>query len=430
MMECSETNLFSTEKEKKIWADYLLIYGMIIYSIAGNFSISASQIGLSLALIGLITLVKKGEIFPRRTPMDIPFACFALAGILSLFYAQELLRAIVEMKKFLIILVFYIGFWPRMTESFQRKILAVFISTATLISLVGIIKLKFFDIHLDRVYGFFSLPITFGECQAMAALVVITWFCADKHSKKTYLLLAISLVCIISSLIMSYTRGAWIGFLFGFLSLIVRFPKKLLPVSVILALVLAIAASNVPMFRERLESMSISENLKAFNTKKVEAQDGTGNIEAAIGSSFRRLRNWQLGFTIVKQFPIFGVGMNNVKHWYIKKATKFERENNFIFGHQHSDYMQVLVMTGLFGLTIFFWFIVSTAKFLIESSDTIDGGWQEKISRGGIAIFFCFLATGLTEYSWGDEEVAMLAFFLMGVISNPVVIDKKSESPI
>jgi hypothetical protein len=37
---------------------------------------------------------------------------------------------------------------------------------------------------------------------------------------------------------------------------------------------------------------------------------------------------------------------------------------------------------------------------------------------GAAAIFVCFIVTGFTEHSWGDEEVIMMAFFLSGLLMN------------
>ncbi len=411
---------------EKNWPTKLLMAGLIIFAIACNFSISLSQIGLGLALIGTIVLLKNKEYTTRPTPIDLSFACFAFAGFLSLFNAAETLKAIIEMKKFLIIFVFYITFWIPYSEAFQKKILGIYLSFATIISAAGIAKLYLVDVNLDRAYGFFSLPITFGECQAMALLLAISWLCTPNKSKNETAGILLSITLILSALILSFTRGAWLGFGFGFLTLLVRFPRKLLMIAVFIGIFVGLLAANDSQVRERFQSMSIKKNLQTFQ-RRVDAKYETDGFE----SNFRRLRNWQIGFDIFNSMPVFGAGMNNVKYWYKKRATEFERNNSFIFGHQHNNFMQLMVMTGLLGLTCFFWFLLSLARLLIAAPNYIESDWQKNISKGAIAVLFCFIATGLTEYSWGDEEVAMLAFFLMGIMINPARfnIQKQQQVP-
>jgi O-antigen ligase len=390
----------------------LYLWGLILFSIVCNFSISASQISLGLALIGALILWKQGKIELSSAPVQESFAFFAFAGFLSIFQAEEKLKALIEMKKFLIIFVFYLAWWPAIDSAFQRKLLGLFVFTSTLTGLISLGDVFMQNLADGRAKGFFSMSITFGECQAMAALVVITWLLAGIETKKKTFLLYFALIVISGSMLSSMTRGAWLGFLSGLVALGIGSPKRILPILTVFALVLVPVVSLTPSLRERIESFSISKNLKNLDNSF-----GDDFETASMQSNFERLTIWTRGFKMVEKNFVFGVGMNNVKRHYYRLATDYEKQNSsLIYGHQHNNFMQIFVMTGILGLSAFFTFLYEMFKFLGKACKSAPKEGSAALRKGALAVFLCFIVTGFTEYSWGDEEVAMMAFFLTGVL--------------
>lgn len=80
--------------------------------------------------------------------------------------------------------------------------------------------------------------------------------------------------------------------------------------------------------------------------------------------------------------------------------------------------MQILVMSGLLSLIAFFHFIISTLKFAWNQTAPNQLHLKAKLRRGAVSIFIAYLAFGFGEYSWGDEEVSMMALFLTGMMVN------------
>jgi O-antigen ligase len=116
---------------------------------------------------------------------------------------------------------------------------------------------------------------------------------------------------------------------------------------------------------------------------------------------------------------VFGVGMNNVKPHYLERVKSFDIARREVHGHLHSSFMQILAMTGILGFTMFSWFWLRLWQFLRLLGLRLTTPWLRGMAGGMEAVLAAFLVSGLTEYSFGDEEVAMLVFFLTGLVASP-----------
>lgn len=365
----------------------------MLYAITCSFSISAAQISLGIAFFGFLYDWRRGRVGPRPSPLETPFACFALAGLLSIGNAVEPLRAIIEMNKFLIILVFWMAFWPRITPDRHRHVLAAMVFCGAASSVIGVLKLIYFDTGVFRTYGFFSLPITFGEIQTMLALTALGWLTTEEPSRPLRLGMLLSFFFLGIGILTSFTRGAWLGFLVGFIILLVRHFRRLFPIALVLGIGVIASMGISSGIHSRLESFTLENN-------------------------FFRLRIWQIGFDILETNPVFGVGMNNVKPLYKDRVRSFDIQHNEVHGHLHNTFMQVLVMTGFFGFTCFCWFLARVFLWIRGEYGRRAPTWAESMAGTMLPLLAAFLTMGLTEYNFGDEEVAMLFFFLLGFLGN------------
>ncbi len=385
------------------FADSLCRFGFFAFAIFSGFSITGAQISLGLSLIGLVFLLYKKAVFPKTSPLDRPFFFFALAGVFSLANATNLFEGFRELSKFLILIVFCIPYWFNIDRPLQRKILGTMIAFSVISSVAGLIKLFFFDVKVDRAYGFFSIPITFGECHALFMLVTLSWLCAGEENRLSRFLLLISFFLQGAGLLASFTRGARIGFGLGFCGLAFQHPRKLLSIAVTILIACLLGAMFSGLVRERFKSFLISAQSISPENLKAEY----------------RMRIWQIGMNVLENYPVFGVGMNNVKNWYKQYINPNDIKRKEVHGHLHNSFLQILVMTGFFGFLAFWWFLFETGRFCFLLHSGIADVWQASLAKGCIAFLFCFMGTGLTEYSFGDEEVAMLFFFLTGVFASP-----------
>lgn len=409
MNETIRTNHADYPPQHLCWGDYLYIFGMFVFAMASSFSISASQTGLSLALIGFIWLYRKGRVGIRPTSFDKPFAFLAVAAFLASFRADESFKALTDIKTFLVIFVFYLAYWPKMSEKFQDRLLNTFIFTAALVSIINNYNILLGLAEGKHTRGFFSMCITFGECMSLAGLTALLKLGMPSKSKKHFFFYLASLLLISVSMIQSLTRGAWLGFIAGSAVLTIRFPRRLAPILLVFGILATTAALQHPAFKERLTGFSVSKTVEMANRPM------SMDFETiALFSNLQRLYIWYRGFQMTDNAFIFGVGARNVKTHYKRLATDFEHRFNLIWGHQHNNFMQMFAMYGFLGLVAFFYFVITTIKFLL----TADCNADNHHAMGAIAIFAGFIFFGFTEFCWGDEEVIMLAFFLSGLLMN------------
>ena len=395
------------------WAGKLYTAGLFIFAFCCNFSISASQIGLGLALIGCIGQYRAGIFSPKSTPLDLPFAFLALTGILSVFRAEDLSRAVPEVRSYLVIFCFYLSFWYEMSEDQLKKLLVVYVTSAALVGIVNGLRTPYLTLTGNRARGFFSTSMTFAECQAMALLVICVIFATVKRNLISQSLLLLAAAATSYSLVLTKVRSAWLGIFFGITVLFFHFPKRI-------ALVVLFALAAVAPVA--IADSDVHDRLMSFLPSKT-AQIAQAKIDdhftsSSLQGTYHRLTIWLRGMQMLENHFVFGVGLSNTKPWFKHFASKFESENNLIWGHQHNNFVQILASTGLLGLIAFINFIIFTIVFAWQASISRRNDWCSMVSKGTLAVFLCFLATGIGEYSWGDEEVAMMALFLLGLLMN------------
>lgn len=404
---------------EKNWADRLFIAGLGIYAFSCSFSIAASQIGLSLALIAFIALYRAGKVTIKATGFDQPYAFLVLAGILATFRAELPQRALSELKSFLLIFCFYLAYWPDMSSKLKDALVWLYFASASIVATLTCAKSFTLSPEGAHAQGFFSTSLTFGECQALAALTMVYFIVSKSHSLKAKLLLLTALTSTVTALILSFTRGAWIGFVVGLLVLATGFPRKILPLILLCCLLTVGITVTSPLMRERLAGLDITRTLATADKNPDQKFESVAAM-----SSYHRLYIWQRGYLMLAGNSAFGIGAKNIKHHYNLLANDYEHKNGLIWSHQHNNFMQMLVIYGPLGLIAFFYFIITMFKFIGICCNN-SSATNYKIKLGSSAVFLCFLVFGLTEHAWGDEEVGMMAFFLTGLLLSQ---HRKTES--
>jgi len=75
----------------------------------------------------------------------------------------------------------------------------------------------------------------------------------------------------------------------------------------------------------------------------------------------------------------------------------------------------VAIEAGLLGLGVFLWVIIIIFKALYRIYRTTNDTFLKAVVLGTLAAMVSFIIGGLTEYNYGDSEVLMLLYFLLGL---------------
>jgi len=379
-----------------------VLWALAGYCVTFGFSITLSQTSLSLAFLAIVRDIRNGRFKPRWAGVEPAFALMALAGAVSLFTAVDLTHGIKEMSKFLILFVFYVAFWPPLNRKQGIFLLFSLVVGGGVAGVLGLFKTVFIDAELTRSKGFFSMPLTFAETQMFILILASAWLAAGENWKFRRVWVSLALVFSGMGMVASFSRGAFVGLFLAF-CLLFRRNLKVLAIAVLCIIIAVSLGVRIRYFSEPGPSPAVS------------AQD-PGNLPDP------RFTIWQRGLKIFRIEPVFGVGMNNIKPHYRKLCSPAEILGNTVYGrvygHLHNNFLQYLVMTGFLGLLAFVWFDIEMFVFLWRLPGRTEDPFLHALLGAGPVLWLAFLMSGMTEYTFGDEEVAMLAFFAAGLLAN------------
>lgn len=248
-----------------------------------------------------------------------------------------------------------------------------------------------------RATGFYGQFVTYAEVlQLIIALAMgILVSLARKRSWQGALLL-IALAGFGGALLLTVTRASWLGCL----------------VSTLIILLLGVRRRTL-IFIGVLALPLIVAGLFILQQKR-----NVAFIDQADQSTTWRETVWREGFHLLVSKPrhlLVGVGMDSIKgHW---RAWGMFDNGHIPWGHMHSNLLQLALERGIPALLLWLAFLFIYARTLWRSLHS--GAKLEWIERGilmgalgGLAGFF---TSGLVHYNWGDSEVVMVFYMIMGL---------------
>jgi O-antigen ligase len=365
----------------------LLLFALIIIRMSLDFSsqyltisayglsVSLSQmIGIGVAAIGIFLLL----FFRRRLrsfPLSIPFLVLGAWGAATLSYSvaphdtlQELLR---------LFDLFTIGFFAYAateTKKDVRELLIAIMISSFIPTMLGWyqfmngIGLTDENVTLPRIYGSFSHPNIFA-IHLFAMVVIGTIFLFSFAKKKSEHILTASWIGIVGmTLLVTYTRVAWIAaFLFVLLAAAYRARILLVPIILVPLLLLAFSGS----LRDRLGEI---------------AHPGPDS------SVVWRQEIWHDMVTVTENenASLFGYGFNTF-------PTVVERVRP-MRDEAHNDFVKFFVEGGIVGLSVFVLYLVSLLAII---------GWMYRRTTDTplrqTAVLFGFFSIAIVAASLSDN---------------------------
>jgi O-antigen ligase len=197
---------------------------------------------------------------------------------------------------------------------------------------------------------------------AVTIFVLLTRF----FQTKTTLYKILIVLFILSAIVNLFLNGGRLGQLAFFVAIFVytglryRVTIKSTLLSLLtVIMVFTIAYKVSPVFQKRMDS-----SLQSL-TKILE-----GNYNSSWG---KRVHILIVAKDLVRENPIFGIGMGNAKVEFLEKAKEYPQNRDFFLeaAHLHNGYMQILVEVGIIGLLLFFFFIYTLLRARMKRDDYI-----------------------------------------------------------
>ncbi|MGW8318877.1 MAG: O-antigen ligase family protein [Candidatus Promineifilaceae bacterium] len=282
-----------------------------------------------------------------------------------------------------------------------------------------------------RAYGTFQQPNPYGGYMAMGALLAIgaalglaAFLLRALWQRKTltwpdlawlaFFLISAGVLGL--ALVLSWSRGAWLGFAVGLGMLALFLPKRrwlggLLLIGAITLLAIVVQLNLLPMtLTGRLTNLG--QDLRLGEVLGVDIDDGNYAV-------IERLAHWQAAVGMAEQNPWLGVGFGNYEPAY----PDYGLINwPFPLGHAHNYYLNILAETGVLGLVAYllFWLVVFIqAIFLLRRLD-----WPDR----GIALGLLVAWAALAAHHLVDKLYVNNLYLYMGfMLGLQQVLDRKHD---
>lgn len=364
---------------------YLINILLGIAAVSLSVSISAMEIALGLLLIILIIFLFKKHIdVTSDCPYFLLFFVYWIATLLPFFFGSN--YAVTHSNVFDIwpMLYIFVGYYFVRTKNIRLIILLlVFGSSALGISMASDVEI-FNKLRADGFLNYMtgSNILALGATLSLAAVV-------SGYEKNKILISYYLVACLVMVIGILYTetRGPILSFLtVACFMLIFQYKLKGVFASICLILIVGVSAY-----------------FSGIGERFYEVFRGFNDVNTSHGW---RLELWRQTITLVKDYPVFGVG-NGAYEALIKKLLP---QSNLPTSHAHNGYLAQLVLFGVVGFVAFCLFYGRIALDFIKKIRI------NYFAFIGFFVLLTYLLEGLTENIFQDSEVIMYCSFTLGIM--------------
>ena len=249
--------------------------------------------------------------------------------------------------------------------------------------------------HRFRASGWTRHYETFSETLQILAQLALGLSLANWQQRRerwrTALMLAAT--CVLSvGIVLTAMRTVMVALACGALVISWRVARSRVRLIVMAAVIVVLASGAVAVWRTRA-------------SHALWLQDQSASL---------RLRVARVGLSRLPLHPLFGHGMDSIKnHW-----TEWGFPGNEVV-HLHSTPLQIAFERGLPALLLWLWIIARFWQLTTRAEMAARGGADTNLHGlllGSIGALTGFTLSALVNYNFGDGEVALVFWWLMGTV--------------
>jgi O-antigen ligase len=368
-----------------------VLYGaMFVFLISCFFSIAVNSIAQGLmAIAWLALMIHKRRWLVASTPLDYFFLAYVIAEFLSTVFSIYPEQSVVYSKRLLQLFLVYFMATHITSLPLAKKAVATLLISGVVLGIFGVLKLIIAPPEETVRLGIFQFYMTTSELLMIIALWLLPFVIHPDTPKGIRWGALVGMVPVLISLYATVTRGAYLATAAGMIFIaIVRSRWLLVPIVALIVLLILFAPPYVYNRVASIADIHHPENRV-------------------------RLQLWSTGLVIFQHYPIVGVGDIDLREMYELYATEDDPTHS---GHMHNIAMQVLVTLGIVG------FVAVAAMFvkIIQTEWQIYRALRKEwfhgsVVLGAMATFVGIQVTGLTEWSFGDQEIVTLLWVTLGL---------------
>ena len=354
-----------------------------------SIAVNSLSIGLMSALwLGIMMGERRWGVV--RTPLDLFFLGFLVVQAIATLCSSDPLQSLVLSKRVLLVGLVYFFASTVVYEQQAKRLVAVLLGTATIVAIIGVVKLLAGGPGENVRLGIFQFYMTTSELMTIATVLLFPFVLHPRTPRRTRWLTLVALVPVSIALWATVTRGAYLASACGLAFIaVVRNRKILIP---LILLLIAVVVFAPPYVQSRIGSI----------------------VDLTHPENVSRLMMWKAGIEIFKDHPLVGVGDIDtgllLDHYADPALLR-------VWGHLHNTPLQILVNYGALGFVVIMGMFAGmfTAEWKIYTHFR-EQWFKGSFALGAMAVLIAFFVNGLTEWSFGDQEVITLVWTTLGLV--------------
>ena len=345
----------------------------------GRFSLNlASIFGILVILFCLFVIIKNHKKL-KSIALTTNWTFFIIISFFSIFISTNPATSIIEFTRLIsIVLIYFTSFLLIKTNKDLSKLIKVIIASAIVPSFFAFYQFIFNkgltiveEGIFNRIFGTFSHPNLLAFYILIPLSLCFIIFLVSNKRKVQIITYGFLSVFFILTLIFTYTRGAWIGFIIiAFIIGIVKFRGFL----VIIVFTLIISYIGIDGIQSRAqETIDVSP----------------------YGSIQWRLNLWDDSLRYIKEKPILGHGVGTANETiYRNRGPKFGST------HPHNDYLKISLEMGILGLIAYLLLIINLLLKLFHIYKK-----EKKPNLRALTLVVLVLSISIFATSFGDNMI-------------------------
>lgn len=382
------------------------IIEIFLYVLIFALPFSPAIIEISATFIILAWIVKKVLRFQGVfTYLNIPIIVYLLATSLSVIFSSNFA---LSLKNFLtknseyIILYFIVAEFALDKRRLKNAIVIMLVATAMIVAdcifqyFLGFDFLRQRTLEAGRISASFNMPGDLaGYLTPMLCLTLS--LCFLKLKRKISLSLRIGSVLLLSLLILSFARGAWIGFIVAvcFLGLVEN--KKIIYVTFAVLLILGVV---MPHLLEAPDDI-------LGRLKSIVAFSNSNDLD--------RRTIWQAAMLMIRDRPLFGHGLSTFMGIFPSYGKDYYYLRYGIIPYAHNCYLQIAAETGIVGLVSFLMLIGTFFFYTIASLPKIKDRFYHVVLSGISAGIIATLVHSAVDTNLYSLQLSVLFWLMLGL---------------
>lgn len=400
------------------WLDRLIVLSLC--SLIFTLPFSKSAIEVCFIIVFVLWALRKVLFYERNVSEislfkkifaspNLPIYLFVLSGLISTCFSVSI---VLSLKGFFFkllegVFLFFITADAINNRKKLNLLLIIWLLSIWLIGIDGIFQfmtkqdfIRHYIIYGSRIQASFSSPNGLGGWLVVALPLILSLGFMGKdfwHKGFIKVTMWILIFLLVFCLVMTYSRGAWIGAVFALVFFGYVRKSKLLVIAIPVLITLPIIMHS-PIKKRLVTIMSFTEPV--------------------------RNSLWREAMTIISNFPVFGCGLNT----YSVVAPHYKGEGVLAGSYPHNSYLQMAAETGIFGLAVFLWLIFWLFTTSMRNIKEIEDTFYRNILTGLLAGLFGFLVHSFFDVNFYALQLANLMWFIMGLIIAVQKIALKEKS--